>query len=56
MCTKCMKVGVIMQVYIDGKIASKEAQAHLSEAVALGKVYIVKITFEDGLRIETQAV
>lgn len=45
-----------MQVYIDGKVASKEAQERLSEAVALGKVYIVKITFGDDLRIETQEV
>lgn len=45
-----------MQIYINGKIASKEAQDYLSEAVAAGKVYIIGITFDNGLRIETQEV
>ena len=45
-----------MQVYINNVLASKEAQISLSEAVASGKVYIIKITFDDSVRIETQEV
>lgn len=45
-----------MQVFINGVLATQDAQKDLSKAVALGKVYIVNITFGDCLQIETQEI
>ena len=45
-----------MKIYIDGKLATQEEQENLSKAIALGKAYIIKISFDENVYIETQTV